>query len=118
MNRGGSDLQNRAGGMTGRWGSTAIGADRKAAMEQQGFIGRVKAKGSYKSGQAASTAVQSVFGAVKCLLSPAASEAMRRALPRDAAQLWASAPLEFRTSREVLNKGRVGAPAGAISHLF
>ena len=93
-----------------------IGADRKASMEQPGFIGRVKAKGSYKSGQAASTAVQSVFGAIKCLLSPAASEAMRRALPQDAAQLWASGPLEFRAGHGGQKKSRKGASAGAFRH--
>lgn len=50
------------------------------------------------------------------LPGPRTSEAMRRALPQDAAQLWASAPLEFRTSRQGLEKGRAGASTGAFRH--
>ena len=99
----------------------SIGADREAAMkQQQGFIRQVEARGGYPSGQAASTAVNSVFGAIKCQVSASASEALRRALPRDASQLWAGAPLAFRAGRRYTGKSaarsREDAAAAAFRH--
>ena len=86
--------------------------------QQQGFIRQVEARGGYPSGQAASMAVHSVFGAVKCQMSAAASEALRRALPGDASQLWAGAPLAFRAGRQYAGKTAAKSREDAAAAAF
>ncbi len=57
-------------------------------MSDQDFLGMVKKHGAYGSQGEASRAAHAVFGTIKAWISPAASDMVREALPRDASQLW------------------------------
>lgn len=72
-------------------------------MNEQNFLKTIKKKGGYASEGEASLAANSVFGTIKSWLAPSASEAMRKVLPGDASQLWAFAPVGFKSG--VHNEG-------------
>ena len=62
-------------------------------MHENGFLALVKKNGRYESKGEASRAAHAVFGTVKAWLSPAASDQVRKALPKDASQLWQYSPV-------------------------
>lgn len=64
-------------------------------MIDQDFLATVKKSGNYESQGEASRAAHAVFGTVKSWLTPSASDRVRKALPRDAAQLWQYSPVAY-----------------------
>ena len=62
-------------------------------MNENGFLALVRKNGRYESHGEASRAAHAVFGTVKAWLSPHASDQMRKALSKDASQLWQYSPV-------------------------
>lgn len=64
-------------------------------MKEQDFLAMVMKSGKYSSQGEASRAANAVFGTVKSWMTPTASDIVRKALPRDAAQLWQYSPVAY-----------------------
>lgn len=64
-------------------------------MSQTSFLTLVRRSGNFRTDGEASRAANAVFGTIKLWLTPAASDRVRQALPKDASRIWQFSPAPF-----------------------